>query len=130
MPLILHHMHKRVLKDQEDHCDSIPKIELEAARLLARKRDELLRLSGEHITRTIMMTDSMTVLNWINDFDKRFKTFEHFRLKQIRLLTDVSEWRHIPGEHNPADLCGRGLDPLDPKWTYFHQAPPYLKNDE
>ena len=120
-------MHKRILKNQEDHKDSIPKIELEAARLLARKRDELVRLSGENYSKIILMTDSMCVINWLNDYDGRKKTYEHFRLKDIWTLTDTLEWKHIPGEHNPADWCSRGLTAGDPRWIPFHSGPDYLR---
>ena len=124
------HMHKQILKNQEDHKDSVPKIELEAACLLARKRDELERLAGEEFSRIILMTDSMFVINWLNDYDRQKKTYEHFRLKDIWSLTDTIEWKHIPGEHNPADWSSRGLTLGDPRWITFHSGPDYLQEPE
>ena len=72
-------MHVKALKDEEDHCNSVPKLELEACRLLARKRDDVVRESGENFDKILLMTDSQTCLRWVNDLNARHKTYEHFR---------------------------------------------------
>ena len=124
-------MHKYKLENQEEHNDSIPRLELNAARLAAVTRDLICREAGEKFDRVFMFTDSYTVLNWINDFDRKFKTFENFRIKRIRLLTDVSEWRHVPSKENPADICSHGLNADDThKWRFFHSGPQWLAGPE
>ena len=120
-------MHKNPLKNQEDHMDSIPRLELLAARLAAIVRDLLVRESGETFDNIYMFSDSITVLNWICDYDRKFKTFENFRVKKIRSLTETSEWRYIKSKDNPADICSHGLnaDETD-KWHFLHTGPAWL----
>ena len=114
----------------EDHGDSIPRLEIHACRLGAIMRDMVVRQSGENFEEKIMFTDSTTALNWIDDWDTRFKTFVNFRLKAIHALTDTSEWRHTEGKDNTADLCSRGLKADDPKWDFFYSGPWWLKEEE
>ena len=121
-------MSKSPVPDQEDHLDSIPRLELCAAKLASIVRDLLVRESGEKFERVFMFSDSITVLNWICDFDRKFKTFENFRVRKIRSLTDTAEWRHCPSNDNPADICSHGLlaDEKD-RFSFFHQGPPWLR---
>ena len=126
-------MHKGKVPNQEDHGDSMPRLELNAARLAAIIRDMIVQQSGEHYDRIFMFTDSATVLKWIYDLDKKFRTFENFRVRKIRLLTEVSDWRHIPSKQNPADICSHGLSAYDsdlPKWQFFLHGPHWLTMPE
>ena len=124
-------MHKYKVENQEEHNDSIPRLELTAARLAAVTRDQICREAGEKFDRVFMFTDSNTVINWINDFDRKFKTYENFRVKKIRLLTEVSEWRHVPSKDNPADICSHGLNADDSdKWRFYHSGPQWLAGPE
>ena len=121
-------MLKNPVKNQEPHCDSIPRLELCAAKLAALWRDHLCRYAGETFTRKIMFSDSLTVLNWLNDYSRRFKTFENFRIKSIRLLSHPSEWRHVPSAQNPADIASKGINADEySKWEMYHQGPPFLR---
>ena len=122
-------MHVKALKDEEDHCNSVPKLELEACRLLARKRDDVVRESGENFDKILLMTDSQTCLRWVNDLNARHKTYEHFRLRNIWLNSIIAEWNYIGTDYNPADYCSRGLKANDPKWETFMYGPKYLLQD-
>ena len=75
-------MHKDILENQEEHQDSVPRLELGAAQLLAVTQDMIVRESKTKFDNIYMFTDSSTVLNWINDPDKKFKTYESFRVKK------------------------------------------------
>ena len=124
-------MHKTKILNQEDHGGSIPKLELTAARLAALVRDQIVRESGEKYANIYMFTDSLTVLNWIADFDRKFKTFENFRIQKIRQLTDVADWRHVPSKENPADICSHGINADDEaKWSFFLHGPDWLAQNE
>ena len=124
-------MQKNPVKNQEVHLDSIPRLELVAAQTSALGRDVLLREAGEDFRHVWMFSDSLTVLNWIRDYDRRFKTFENFRVQRIRTLTKLSEWRHVPTLQNPADICSKGLDADDTKrFSFYHQGPAFLRADE
>ena len=72
--------------DAIPHGDSIPRLELNAARGAAEWRDIILRESGESYDSVFMFSDSLTVLGWLGNFTKRFKTFENFRIKAINGL--------------------------------------------
>ena len=123
-------MQKKPVKDQECHLDSIPRLELVAAQTSALCRDMLQRESEETFSNIWMFSDSITVLNWIKDFDRRFKTFENFRIQRIRSLTKTSEWRHCPTSLNPADICSRGIEADDAvKFNFFHRGPDFLRKD-
>ena len=109
------------------HGDSIPKLELCAAKIAAQWRDILVRTSGETFENIYHFTDSVCVLNWLFDFDRRFKTFENFRIESIRALSLLSEWRHVPSKLNPADLSSKGIKGNESKkWRFYHQGPPFL----
>ena len=115
------------LEGQEDHCDSIPKLELDAAVLSARMRDIIIRLSDEIYDEIIMYSDSMTVLNWINSWEHRLKSYENFRVLKIRLLSKIIEWYYIATHLNPADFASKGIQAKeDKKWTMFHKGPDFL----
>ena len=53
-------------------------------------------------------TDSTTVLSYINNEAKRYHTFVANRVAVIRDSTDVSQWKYVNTELNPADVCSRG----------------------
>ena len=123
-------MLKKPVKNQEPHLDSIPRLELCACKLAAVQRDVLDRSTGETFDNYYMLTDSKTCLGWINNFEKRFRTFENFRIKSIRLLSDVSEWAYIPTKLNPADIASKGINANDyAKWHMFHNGPDFFHLD-
>ena len=43
------------------------------------------------------------------------QTFEANRVSKIQIITTKfqTKWRHIPTEHNPADLVSRGIPPSE-----------------
>ena len=123
---------RRVLKEQEAHKDSIPRLELTAARLAAILKDMIVREMKPvaEISRCVLWTDSETVMKWILDRKTRYKTFIHNRKATINELTDVADWRTVPSEENPADDCSRGLEPGDPNWVRFLGGPAFLYKSE
>ena len=61
------------------------------------------------LDRVMFWTDSTSVLKCIRNETKRFHTFESNRLTIIHNGSEVSEWRHVKGEENPADDASKGL---------------------
>ena len=123
-------MARKPVANQENHCDSIPRLELVAALASSMLRDVMLRETRETYVTTTMFSDSVTVLKWIGNFQRRFKTFENFRLQKIRNLTNISDWRHCPTDANPADLCSKGIDSHEySKFEFLHQGPVWLTKD-
>ena len=56
-------------------------------------------------------TDSTTVLQYINDEEKRFPLFVANRVQTIRDFSDPTEWRYVESKVNPADHASRGMSP-------------------
>jgi len=114
---------------------SIPRLELTAARILA-KLVETVKNAIEktiEINRVHLWTDSMTTLFWIMN-KKEWKICVANRVKEILSKTDKSSWSHISGKDNPADLGSRGLKAVElksnelwwkgPQWLPFKEKWP------
>ena len=69
---------------------TIPKLELQAALLAARLRDEIRRALTLDIDRTFMWTDSTTVLQWLHSLEKQ-PAFVANRISEILELTTTDE---------------------------------------
>ena len=61
-------------KDAIPHGDSIPRLELTAAKAAAQWRDYFSREILKKIDNFFLFTDSLPILNWLWDFDKQFKS--------------------------------------------------------
>ena len=78
-----------------------------------------------------MWTDSTAVLKWIFDTTSAPKGFVGNRVARLQDSTEVDEWRHVPGELNPADLITRGIRADEPeKWAEYHNGPAFLRDEE
>ena len=125
--------HDKVVPGQEESpLESVPKLELEAARLAAVTQDMLNRESRENYERTMLFTDSHTVLQWLLSFKKKFKSYEFHRINKIRDLTDVLvQWHYVASAENPADLCSHGFLGTDyEKHDFFYSGSPWLAGPE
>ncbi|GFQ88257.1 integrase catalytic domain-containing protein [Trichonephila clavata] len=107
---------------------TIPRLELLGATLgarLAETVDSILRTTSK----TYFWSDSMVVLSWIKKKEP-WNTFVGNRVKEIRDLTNIDDWRHVPGEVNPADLATRCCDWSDLLQSKWWEGPGWLYNDE
>ena len=107
---------------------TIPRMELLGALIGARLGKSIIQALDTKLN-VCYWTDSMIVLSWITN-SLEWKTWVGNRVKEIRELTLVSDWRHVPGELNPADLPTRGCDLNTlknenwfngPDWLYFEK---------
>ena len=88
---------------------SIPRLELSAA-VLAVNTDKLLRNELDiSLDESVYWTDSMLVLQYINNKDKRFQTFVANRVATIHSGSSPAQWYHVSSAQNPADQASRGL---------------------
>ena len=72
-------------------------------------------------------TDSMISLGWIRGLDREFKQFVENRLREIRRITDVSNWHYIPGVNNISDISSRGTLPSKLRDnSYWLHGPDFL----
>ena len=106
---------------------SIPRLELLSALLLARLMDTVLTTFKSEITVTasVCFTDSSVALYWIQGVQTLWKPFVQNRVSEIRRLVPVECWRHCPGVENPA---ARGMMPSEflssSLWTNGPSSPP------
>ncbi|XP_049323488.1 uncharacterized protein LOC125783001 [Astyanax mexicanus] len=88
---------------------TIPRLELTAA-VLAVRIDKMLRTELQlPLDDSCFWTDSTSVLKYIKNEEKRFRTFVANRVSTVREITDITQWRYIHTTQNPADDASRGL---------------------
>jgi len=88
---------------------TIPRIELNAAKLSVLLKQILETELDYRIDEEIFWTDSTTVLHYINNENKQFTRFVANRIRFIRASTEPSQWRYVPSADNPADHASRGV---------------------
>ncbi len=86
---------------------SIPRLELMGAVISTRLASTILK--SIEVSKVVFWTDSMNVLYWVKNQSRNFKTFVANRIGEIQKTTNPEQWRHVPGELNPADLATRGI---------------------
>nr|XP_033204611.1 uncharacterized protein LOC117165285 [Bombus vancouverensis nearcticus] len=110
---------------------TIPRLELSGALLLASLATTVLQALPSNISRTVYWTDSTIVLHWINTSPHTLKTFVANRVTEMQQKTHTSDWRHIPTADNPADLISRGQSPEDfLQPTIWQHGPEWLQQPE
>lgn len=110
---------------------TMPRMELTAA-VLAVRMDKLLKEELQlKLETSIFWTDSTSTLKYIQNENKRFKTFVANRVNIIREMTKVEQWKYINTKQNPADCASRGLkaSTLLNSSTWLN-GPEFLKSQE
>ncbi|XP_033642413.1 uncharacterized protein LOC117302547 [Asterias rubens] len=110
---------------------TIPRLELAAA-VISVKLDETMR---RHLTlplqETVYWSDSMIVLQYLRNEEKRFQTFVANRVSKILEHSTPQQWKHVDTSSNPADDVSRGLQAqqlIDSK-RWLH-GPQFLQLEE
>ncbi|XP_076247771.1 uncharacterized protein LOC143187438 [Calliopsis andreniformis] len=110
---------------------TIPRLELCGALLLSNLITIVKDALNIKVNRTILWTDSMIVLHWINTSPHILKTFVANRISEIQCKTQDSNWRYVPTKDNPADHISRGQSPKEfLRPSTWHHGPDWLKQDE
>ena len=89
---------------------TIPRLELTAATVSVRLGEIVKKELDESFDIVQYHTDSVTVLRYISNDQKRFQVFVANRVQTIRNLSDPSQWKYVDTKDNPADDASRGLD--------------------
>jgi hypothetical protein len=95
---------------------TIPRLELQAALLLARLVNRVL-LAFKQLNITInqvfLWSDSTTVCSWIRELPERKDIFVAVRVAEIQEATSQFTWNHVKSKENPADIISRGSVPAE-----------------
>ena len=107
---------------------TVPRLELTAAVLAVRssvmlEREFKFGCSVKHF----FYSDSTVVLGYISNSTRRFQVFVANRVGTIQSLTTASQWSHVSGKENPADLASRGCLPSVLPQTNWFQGPTFLQ---
>ena len=100
---------------------TIPQLELIASLMAANMMNNVVRIvkgiEGVSLGKIILWSDSTTALHWIRGDVNKYKQFVRNTVTKIR-SNQCGEWRHVPGELNPADIASRGakVDALNDLW--------------
>ena len=84
---------------------TVPRLELTAAVLATRCSVMLEReFKFSNSVKHFFYTDSTVVLGYISNSTRRYQVFVANRVGTIQSLTSVSQWSHVSGKENPADI--------------------------
>ena len=108
---------------------SIPKLELQAALLATRLRDDILTALTLCINHVYMWTDKTTVLQWLNSTEK-LPVFVANRVGEILESTFIDEWHQVLSGNSPADTGTRGISSEALKHSSWVIGPSILRTTD
>ena len=109
---------------------SIPRLELQAAVMAVRLKEQIVKEHEMNINTCSFWSDSTTVLQWIHSSHRKQQVFVANRVAEILDTTDVSQWKHVSGINNPADIGTRAINIEELKRTDWLTGPAWLKRPE
>ena len=89
---------------------SIPRLELQAAVMAVRLKEQIVKEHEMKINSCSFWSDSTTILQWIHSSHRKQQVFMANRVAEILDTTDVSQWKHVSGINNPADIGTRAIN--------------------
>lgn len=108
-----------------------PRLELLAATLLVRLMESVTGILELENSARYFWSDSEIVLHWIRKFPCTPKTFVAHRVAEIQAKSEISQWRHVVSEKNPADLVSRGVTvSVLTHSSLWWNGPPFLAQSE
>ena len=110
---------------------TIPKLELNAAALLTKMISKVKGCIDIDIQEVVYWCDSQAVLSCIHSPTGRFPVYWSNRLAVIHGHTEMSEWRYVPTDLNPADVGSRGVSSkqFSSKMKFWTDGPSFLLKD-
>lgn len=110
---------------------TIPRMELTAA-VVAVNIDKMLKKEVQmELQKSAYWTDSTTILKYIENNTRGFKTFVANRIFTIRELTKPTQWRYVNTATNPANCVSRGQTAAKLMSNLSRiQGPPFLQEPE
>ncbi|XP_076660987.1 uncharacterized protein LOC143364626 [Halictus rubicundus] len=109
---------------------SVPRLELQAAVLASRLAKTISEEHDFDISRRVLWSDSRTALLWIRDNPRSLQTFVAHRVTEINDMTNLTDWKWLPSDINPADdATMRAKKGLDESHRWF-RGPDFLRLHE
>ena len=109
---------------------SIPRLELQAAVMAVRLKEQIVKEHELKIQSCNFWSDSTTVLQWIHSPQRKQLVFVANRVAEILDTTNVSQWDHVSGINNPADIGTRAINVDELKRSEWLTGPAWLKQRE
>ena len=106
---------------------SIPRLELQAAVMAVRLKEQIVKELEQPVHSFAYWSDSSTVVQWINSSHRKQQVFVANRVAEILDTTDVSQWKHVSGINNPADIGTRFITMEDLRQSEWLTGPAWLK---
>ena len=104
---------------------SIPRLELKPAVMAVSFKEQIVKEHETKIHSCNFWSDSTTLLQWIHSSHRKQQVFVANRVAEILDTTNVSQWSHVSGINNPADMGTRAIDEL--KRSEWLTGPAWLK---
>ena len=110
---------------------TLPRLELLGALLSVRLVDTVMKFLCEFsISQICFYTDSLNVLHWVKSPQKMWGVFIMHRLREIRKLSQVSDWHFVPGKLNPSDIGTRKDIKITPElYSLWFDGPSFLRDN-
>uniref|UniRef100_A0A8D8TJ83 Integrase zinc-binding domain-containing protein n=1 Tax=Cacopsylla melanoneura TaxID=428564 RepID=A0A8D8TJ83_9HEMI len=108
---------------------TIPRLELCSALLLTKLLLVIMNVfqAKYEVENTYCFTDSTVSLSWILSEPSKWNTFVANRVAKIQEITPCSNWHHVAGSDNPADVVSRGTSPQEfLNDQHYWQGPDWL----
>ncbi|GFR09279.1 integrase catalytic domain-containing protein [Trichonephila clavata] len=108
---------------------SLPRLELYSALLLANLLHATLPTLTVPISETFAWSDSKITLAWLKSEPRRWQPFVANRVAQIQELIPNVHWNFVSGLENPADCGTRGIPPTKlEKCDLWFNGPDWLRS--
>ena len=109
---------------------SIPRLELQAAVMAVRLKDQIVKEHETKVNSCTFWSDSTTVIQWINSSHRKQQVFVANRVAEILDTTDVSQWKHVSGVNNPADIGTRLISIEELRQSEWFTGPAWLQESK
>ncbi|XP_067939867.1 uncharacterized protein [Watersipora subatra] len=107
-----------------------PRLELASAVMATQLSVTLERELNMKIDKEYFWTDSMITIGRINNDSAKFTAFVSNRLRLIHSRSHKSQWHHVPGDQNPADIASRGKPCSELSNSIWFSGPQFLAETE
>ena len=105
----------------------INRLELTAAALGAKMAQQHLAATETTYDEVLGFTDSQVTCHWLWSQTEHHTEYVRSRVQVIKTVIPPQNWRHVPGEQNPADIASRGAtlkELIDNK--LWHKGPEWM----